>query len=216
MNKLTYPSISENNGIAALSDADRLVYSVGISTGGVAEMRMAHANPKRQIVATTIDPNGLKFAQEHVESAGLLGQIDIKLEDVAKPLPYTDDHFDFIYARLVLHYLPRHTLEQTLQELYRVLKPSGRIFVVVRSTDCFEAKTPDAAYDQETRMTTYTSNGHTYSRYFHTQESIQNHLTSSGFRIQSTKAYPEQLCIDFQRTQLAQQLDSLIEVLATK
>lgn len=209
-------SISENNGLASLKEEDQIIYSVGISTGGIAEMRMAKASSTRHIVATTIDQEGARYAKMQVEEAGLLKQIEIKIEDVTALLTYSNEYFDFIYARLILHYLPRNSLVLALKELYRVLKKGGKIFVVVRSTDCFEANSKDSVHDKNTNLTTYFSNGKSYSRYFHTEESIQNYLKSSGFHIQYTKSYQEQLCVDFQRKQPSRQVDALIEVLATK
>ena len=208
-------SISEDHGIAALSDTDKRIYSVGISTGGVAEMRMAVADPRRRIVATTIDAEGARFAQIEIEKAGLSKQIEVKIEDVARPLPYPDEYFDFIYARLVLHYLPKIELVRALRELFRVLRLKGRLFVVVRSIECPEAK--NGALDLDTGMTTYHgTDGRAFSRYFHNEKSIQEHLGAAGFHIHAVKSYDEHLCIDFQRTQLASQVDVLIEVLASK
>lgn len=88
MNKNTFPSISENNGLALITEQDRRIYSVGISTGGTAEIRMATASPERKIIATTIDQEGAKFAQRKITEAGLLDQIKVKIEDVSAPLPY--------------------------------------------------------------------------------------------------------------------------------
>ena len=112
-----HQSVSENNGIATLSDDDLQIYSVGISTGGIAEMRMAELNSQRMITATTIDVKGANFAKEHIEAKGLSSQVIVKIEDVSKTLPYEDDSFDFIYARLVFHYLPKIELIQALSEL---------------------------------------------------------------------------------------------------
>ena len=100
-------SLSENHGLAILSDKDRRIYSVGISTGGLAEIRMARKNPKCQIIATTLDKEGAEFARKKVQEALLSQQINVRIEDVAKPIPYPNEYFDFIYARLVLHYLPK-------------------------------------------------------------------------------------------------------------
>jgi ubiquinone/menaquinone biosynthesis C-methylase UbiE len=210
------PSISENNGLACMGEGDLSIYSVGISTGGSAEMRMALASDARRIIATTIDKEGLRFARDRIEKAGLSERIEAKLEDVSSPLPYPDGNFDFIYARLVLHYLSKKNLIQALQELYRVLKSSGKIFAVVRSSNCYEASAPDAVLDPETGMTAYRSHGQAYSRLFHTADSLQNSLKDAGFCIEHVKTYDEQLCVDFQRTQPAWREDSLIEVLAKK
>lgn len=216
------PSISEDNGIAALQDTDINIYSVGISTGGVAEVRMAQANPKRHIIATTIDQDGLDFAARQIEQLGLGDRIETKLEDVAKPLPYKDSFFDFVYARLVLHYLPKHTLKKALAELHRVLKPGGNLYVVVRSTECDDAKAPDATYDPKTglstRVKTDARTGRTRKtvRYFQTETSITTYLKEAGFSVQYVKAYEEQLYRDFMRTQLSPTVDHVIEVLVQK
>lgn len=212
-----HQSVSENNGIATLSDDDLQIYSVGISTGGIAEMRMAELNSQRMITATTIDVKGANFAKEHIEAKGLSSQVIVKIEDVSKTLPYEDDSFDFIYARLVLHYLPKIELIQALSELNRVLKKGGKLFIVVRSSRCHEATSESATFDPITGLTTYRSNdGNSHSRFFHTEYSIQEYLKSSGFTVEYVNSYEEQLCIDFQRTKLSHHLDDLIEVLSSK
>lgn len=87
---------------------------------------------------------------------------------------------------------------------------------MVRSTNCPEACDKAAKFDAVTCLTTYSSGGRTYSRYFHTPKSIKYHLSQAGFTITRMDAYQERLCVDFQRTQLASQIDSLIEILAVK
>ncbi len=174
---------------------------------------VAH-DPTRHVVATTIDHRGAEFAIEEVRQAGFARQIEIKIEDVAQPLPYPDGSFDFVYARLVLHYLPKHALQESLNELRRILKTDGKIFIVVRSIDCPEAHDKSAIVDADTGLTTYPSGGKWHSRFFHSRESIASYLVSAKFSIQHMDSYEEQLCIDFQRTTLSQHIDCLIEVLA--
>lgn len=209
-------SLSENHGLAALSPKDKKIYSVGISTGGQAEIRMALKNPECQITATTIDCEGAEFAKKHIEKAHLSHQIDVKIEDITKPLPYPDGYFHLIYARLVLHYLPLKHLTQSLHELHRILAKQGKIFIVVRSVDCLDAQSENALYDPETRMTSYSFQGALLSRYFHSEKSIQEHLTDSGFQIQKIQSYEEVLCSDFKRLQVLDFPDVLIEAIATK
>lgn len=215
-------SLSEDHGIAALTDDDQQILSVGISTGGVAEIRMAEANPTRNIVATTIDSEGVVFAKKYITERQLDGQIEAKIEDVAEPLPYPDAHFDYIYARLVLHYLPKNKLVQALDELYRVLKQGGKLFIVVRSVNCPDASREDAHFDPATNLTNCTfvdektGKTHSYSRYFHTEESISKYVTDAGFNLAYTKTYNEHLYVDFMRTELSPQTDNVIELLAAK
>ncbi len=210
-------SRSEDTGIAlAPQDAERIL-SVGISTGGIAEMRMAESNPDALIVATTIDQEGAAFAENLIEENGLSERILTRVEDVTDPLPYLDESFDYIYARLVLHYLSKPDLATALDGLYRVVKNKGKLFVVVRSTDCPDAKQPDSTYDPETGFTTcIAKNGDTYSRYYHTESSIAEAVTAAGFHVDSTESYDEQLFVDFKRTQVADHTDNVIELVATK
>ena len=177
---------------------------------------MAQGDPKRRIVATTIDREGVEFAKKQIVEAGLSSQIEVKMEDVSQPLSYSDGYFDFIYARLVLHYLSVDRLDFALSQLYRILRKGGKIFIVLRSVECLEARQMGAKYDPSTRLTTYSSKGHEYSRYFHSQESIATHLSLAGFAIRHIDAYQEQLCVDFQRTKPSHQIDHLIEVIAEK
>lgn len=55
--------------------------------------------------------------------------VDLRVADVAEPLPYADNAFDDVVASLVLHYL--EDWGPALAEFHRVLKPGGRLIVVV-------------------------------------------------------------------------------------
>lgn len=213
-------SLTENHGIEQLTDEDLIVYSVGISTGGIAEMRMAEL-PSRHIIATTIDQDGLRFAREQIDEANLSDQIELKLEDVAEQIPYTDNYFDYIYARLVLHYLPKDKLEIALSSLHRVLKPGGRLFAVVRSDKCEHALLADSTYDPETELTEYTesdTSGITFRlrRHFFSENDFAKYVKAAGFTVDSVTSLDEHLFKDFMRKIPATQTDNLIELRATK
>jgi SAM-dependent methyltransferase len=70
-------------------------------------------------------------------SAGMLEQArrrlgagaDLRVADLAGPLPFPDDSFDDVVASLVLHYL--QDWGPTLDELRRVLRTGGRLIVSV-------------------------------------------------------------------------------------
>jgi SAM-dependent methyltransferase len=209
-------SPSEESGIQLLGTDDLLVYSVGVSTGGIAEIRMAQENPARMIIATTIDIEGARLANKLISEQGLADRAVVKIEDVSQPLPYPDNYFDFIYARLVLHYLSKQQLNHTLRELKRTLKSQKKMFVVVRSTDCPDATRPGVVFDPATGLTTFKGGGYDYSRYFHTPESITTAITQAGFSVLTTKKHDEQLFKDFMRKQVAPHSDNVIEVVAQK
>jgi SAM-dependent methyltransferase len=54
---------------------------------------------------------------------------DLRVADLARPLPFPDGVFDDVIASLVLHYL--EDWGPTLAELRRVLRPGGRLLVSV-------------------------------------------------------------------------------------
>lgn len=218
-------SPSEQRGLSLLTDRDLIVFSPGISTGGVAEIKMALENPNRTIIATSLDGNGISELKKTVNVSGLNKQIEIKNEDISKPNSYPDNFFDYIYARLILHYLPKDKLDFALSELFRVLKPeTGRIFIVVRSTDDPDSKIPGATYDPITCLNSYPFiNEHgkiepdkIIERYFHSQNSITQHLSEAGFSIDEINQHDEKLYLDFGRTKLSSQMSNVIEVVARK
>ncbi len=210
-------SLSEKHGIDLLLDSDMDILSVGISTGGEAEIRMAKYDPRRRIVATTLDKDGAEQARAKIAEQGMSEHITVKVEDVAGELPYEDNSFDYVYARLVLHYLTVQQLEVALASLYRVLRPTGRLFVAVRSTDSLELqKSPTLSYDEETHFTTYQNNWGSAKRYFHTKESISDALQKAGFTISAIDKYEESLTMSFDRAGDEQEINSVIEVVAEK
>ena len=214
-------STSEDNGLAAMPQGAIRIYSVGVSTAGVAEIRMAQASTGTKIIATTTDESGADRTRALIKDKGFEEQIDVKVEDVCLPLPYADDDFDYVYARLVLHYLTRKQLAAALDELFRVLKSGGKLFVVVRSTDNRAATTNAISYDPETGMTTHLTKpnneiSETRQRFFHTMETISEFIKNAGFSIEHIKSYDEKLFYDFGRTITSDHSNNLIEVLADK
>ncbi|HUQ59310.1 class I SAM-dependent methyltransferase [Lentzea sp.] len=70
-----------------------------------------------------LSPGMLDLARRRVPDA------DLRLADLAAPLPYGDAEFDDVIASLVLHYL--EDWGPPLTELRRVLGPGGRLLVSV-------------------------------------------------------------------------------------
>lgn len=215
------PSTSEERGLIQLKETDLTVFSPGISTAGFAEIRMAKQNPNRKIIATTIDKKGLEFANDVIAEAGLENQIETRYEDLRNG-NYPENYFDFIYARLVLHYLSFIDLDDVLIKFYNSLKSGGRVFIVVRSVKNADFNDPNTSFDSNTKLTTITyrkadgiAEGHS-ERYFHTPESICEHLQKVGFKTTEVAEYQERLYKDFMRKEISPREDFVIEVIAKK
>ncbi|MBI2414605.1 class I SAM-dependent methyltransferase [candidate division WWE3 bacterium] len=179
---------------------------------------MAKANLNSKIIATTIDTEGLDFSIANIKELGLDKQIETKIEDLTKEYPYPANYFDYIYARLVLHYLSFQELDNVLNNFKKSLKSTGHLFIVVRSEKNVDRNKPDIEYDPITRLTKvfYRDENKniigTGVRYFHTPETIKEHLEKAGFKIDYIKEFEEQLYKDFMRTKIAPRLDHVIEV----
>ncbi len=210
------PSISEDRGLALLCPGDLNIYSVGISTAGVGEARMARADPRRRVIATTVDPHGGAVARSFVAGEGLSGQIDVRIEDVRRTLPHPDEAFDFVYSRLALHYLTPVDLDRALRELRRVLRDERRLFCVVRSVAGMGVDSHTVRYDAASHATIgVRPDGSTVraERYLQTNASIVGHVERAGFVVESVADYDEVLFADFER-RLAPGPDHVIEVVA--
>ena len=180
---------------------------------------MAMSNHKRKIITTTIDEEGLGYSTANIRELGLQNQINAKIEDLTKSFPYPKNYFDYIYARLVLHYLSYQELNIVLSNLRHSLKNTGHIFVVVRSVKNLDKEKLDQQeYDSKTRLTKvyyHDENGKVIGsgiRCFHTPETIKEHLEKTGFEVIYTKEYQEQLYKDFMRTKMAPRMDHVIEI----
>ena len=199
------PSKSEKRGLKQLKSTMKNILSIGISTGGSAEINMAKTCPEAKIIATTIDENGLNFSIEKMSSYTEFAQIEAKIEDVSKPMPYSDNTFDYVYARLVLHYLNKQQLNDALNEIYRVLKPNGILFIVARNNKEWELTKPEfiISYDKETNITTYYEQWKkeiVRKRQFLSEKQLEDILVQHKFKIKRVKSYKERLFTDYERT----------------
>jgi SAM-dependent methyltransferase len=56
---------------------------------------------------------------------------DVRVQDFAEPLPFEDRFFDAIISVQVIHHADKATILKVVQEVTRVLKPGGFLFVTV-------------------------------------------------------------------------------------
>ncbi len=99
--------------------------------------------------------------------------------DISKEFSIKDNSYDVIYARLSLHYFTNSTTQQIFNEIYRVLKPEGKI--------CFMCKSvKDSIYGEgiEIEKNMFERKGHI--RHFFSEEYIHN-LLKNKFEIEMMK-----------------------------
>ena len=74
-------------------------------------------------------PEGLRVARQWLGEEGLDG--DLRLQDMTERLPYEDGFFDAVISVQVIHHADMATIRRIVEEILRVLKPGGFVFVTV-------------------------------------------------------------------------------------
>ncbi len=91
------------------------------------------------------DVSGFDLSAAMIEIARRsLPEMDLRVHDLAEPLPWDDAAFDTVLASLVLHYLPDWS--GALAEFRRVLRPGGRLLASVNHPGAFPLVHPDLEY----------------------------------------------------------------------
>lgn len=156
--------------------AGRRILDVGCGSGP-----LSAALRDRGAVVSGFD---LSAAMIDLARARLGDGVDLRVHDLADPLPYVDAAFDDVVASLVLHYLADWT--GPLAELRRVLKPGGRLILSVNHPLLYKAMHPEAdyfatvdfSYDAEHAGRTVV-----YTNWHRPLQAMSDAFTSAGFRI---------------------------------
>jgi ubiquinone/menaquinone biosynthesis C-methylase UbiE len=78
-----------------------------------------------QVVGLDVNAEGVRNASALAERQNLSAQLRFQLCDVSQPLPFADASFDALYSNDVFCHIPGRLA--LLRELWRVLKPGGRM-----------------------------------------------------------------------------------------
>lgn len=110
---------------AAIRPGERIL-DVGCGTGVLTRMTLEAAGSSGSAVG--IDPASKMIRVARGTAARLGSQAQFKVAAI-EALPFPAASFDAVLSSLMLHHLPPHTKRQGLAEVYRVLKPGGRLVV---------------------------------------------------------------------------------------
>jgi len=106
-------------------EAGHRVLDVGCGTGTLA-IGIKTRQPGSMVSGLDGDPAIIRLAKIKAASAGLELRFD---EGLSYDLPYPEDQFDVIFSTLFFHHLTRDNKLRTLAEVFRVLKPGGKLHI---------------------------------------------------------------------------------------
>jgi ubiquinone/menaquinone biosynthesis C-methylase UbiE len=101
------------------------ILDVGTGTALI-PIEFCKQSPHGSITAVDAAHHMLKVAQANVDRAGLSSRIKLQHGD-AKKMPFADGTFDAIMSNSIVHHIPDP--ENVLQEIARVVKPGGVVFL---------------------------------------------------------------------------------------
>jgi ubiquinone/menaquinone biosynthesis C-methylase UbiE len=111
-------------GQAELADGHR-VLEIGCGTGNLA-IRAKKTHPLIDVIGSDPDPLAIKRAMRKARQ--LKG---IRFErGYAQRLPYLDGEFDRVLSSMMLHHLDSDAKTAAASEIFRVLRPGGRLHLV--------------------------------------------------------------------------------------
>lgn len=153
---------------------------------GAGPMMVALRERGAEVTGLDASPAMVALARERLGAEG-----NVLVADLAQPLPLPDQAFDDVVSSLVLHYL--QDWSGPLAELRRVLRPGGRLVVVVNHPVIRPVVYPDEDYFEVSSYTEdYTFDGQTaYLTFWHRPLHVMSdEFTRAGFRISTISEPP--------------------------
>jgi len=83
--------------------------------------------PRSRLFGIDADPEILKIAVNKINKLGFKISLQAAL---AEDLPFKTNSFDIIWSSLMIHHLPSVFKQKAFREIYRVLKPKGRFYLI--------------------------------------------------------------------------------------
>jgi ubiquinone/menaquinone biosynthesis C-methylase UbiE len=111
--------------LAALRLVEGKVLDVGSGPGTLVR-ELARSLPGLQVYGIDLSEDMIRLARAHARSEQLEERVHFDTGNVAN-LPYPDQSFDVVVSTISMHHWDE--LEQPLRELYRVLRPGGRVWI---------------------------------------------------------------------------------------
>lgn len=110
----------------ALLQPGETLLDVGCGTGGVTIPAKIQVGENGSVAGIDPSPEMIAIARRKAKRAGI--EIDFRV-GMIESLAFPDETFDVVTSSLMMHHLPQHLQVKGLAEIWRVLKPGGRILI---------------------------------------------------------------------------------------
>lgn len=105
------------------------VLDVGCGTGNLTLTAKNYVGESGSVNGIDASPEMIAEAQKKAKQSGYSASEVIFEVGLIEKLPYPAATFDVVISRLVIHHLPDDLKRRGFAEIYRVVKPGGRIFI---------------------------------------------------------------------------------------
>lgn len=112
--------------LAGIKPGER-VLDVGTGTGELALYEKDAAGPTGLVAGIDIAPRMIQVAREKSLKSGK--EIGFEVASI-ESLPFPEAFFDVVTSSMMMHHLPTDVKRTGLAEVYRALKPGGRLLIV--------------------------------------------------------------------------------------
>lgn len=92
------------------------------------------------VVGIDISKTGINMTKNWLQKEG--SKADLVVRDMTKPIPYSDNFFDGVISTQVIHHAERHIVKNIIDEITRVTKSGGVIFITVPLYKGYSKKRP--------------------------------------------------------------------------
>lgn len=122
------------------------------NTGKVLDVGIGDGSNLKQFKELGFDVYGIDVSDAAIRRMekevpeGHLKDVDLMAE---QEIPFPDNFFDVVFARLVMHYLNDEQAEFVLDEFDRILKPNGLLFISVKVANVGNIETGKKMRTQE-------------------------------------------------------------------
>lgn len=140
--------------MAPLGLVEGKVLDAGTGPGTLAR-NIARSFPQLAVYGIDLSEEMIRLAREQARDEQQVERVHFDIGDIAQ-LPYPDDSFDLVVSTISMHHW--HELEQPLRDLYRVLRPGGRLWIYdlrlinIQTMEKAVALTPFAGTSLEQRL----------------------------------------------------------------